>query len=145
VLRGKHKATYTPNVDMGDFVIVLNAGGVRLTGSKPDKKLYRHHTLFPGGIMYTSVSGIWQPVWLEPVPSTSSIAGIKLVPDIDNARLAVTANVSGSTGGITVSAVARIGTNVVGTISGDDTIFIATADPRAQQRLLARLREHFGA
>ena len=50
VLRGKHKATYTPNVDMGDFVIVLNAGGVQLTGTKPDKKLYIHHTLFPGGI-----------------------------------------------------------------------------------------------
>jgi large subunit ribosomal protein L13 len=50
VLRGKHKATYTPNVDMGDFVIVLNAGAVKLTGTKPDKKLYRHHTLFPGGI-----------------------------------------------------------------------------------------------
>jgi large subunit ribosomal protein L13 len=50
VLRGKHKPTYTPNVDMGDFVIVLNAGGIQLTGSKPDRKLYRHHTLFPGGI-----------------------------------------------------------------------------------------------
>ena len=50
VLRGKHKATYTPNVDMGDFVIVLNAGAVRLTGSKPEKKLYHHHTLFPGGL-----------------------------------------------------------------------------------------------
>jgi len=50
VLRGKHKATYTPNVDMGDFVIVLNAGGVRLTGTKADKKVYRHHTLYPGGI-----------------------------------------------------------------------------------------------
>ncbi len=50
VLRGKHKATYTPNVDMGDFVIVLNAGAVRLTGNKPDKKLYQHHTLYPGGI-----------------------------------------------------------------------------------------------
>jgi len=50
VLRGKHKATYTPNVDMGDFVIVLNAGAVRLTGSKPDKKLYQHHTLYPGGL-----------------------------------------------------------------------------------------------
>ncbi|CAN5312473.1 50S ribosomal protein L13 [soil metagenome] len=50
VLRGKHKPTYTPNVDMGDFVIVLNAGAVTLTGTKPDKKLYRHHTLFPGGI-----------------------------------------------------------------------------------------------
>jgi large subunit ribosomal protein L13 len=50
VLRGKHKATYTPNVDMGDFVIVLNAGAVHLTGTKPDKKVYRHHTLYPGGI-----------------------------------------------------------------------------------------------
>lgn len=50
VLRGKHKPTFTPNVDMGDFVVVLNAGAVVLTGTKPDKKLYHHHTLFPGGI-----------------------------------------------------------------------------------------------
>jgi large subunit ribosomal protein L13 len=50
VLRGKHKPTFTPNVDMGDFVIVLNAGSVKLTGTKADKKLYIHHTLFPGGI-----------------------------------------------------------------------------------------------
>ncbi|MCE9573682.1 MAG: 50S ribosomal protein L13 [Deltaproteobacteria bacterium] len=50
VLRGKHKPTYTPNVDMGDFVVVVNAGGVKLTGNKPDTKLYRHHTLFPGGL-----------------------------------------------------------------------------------------------
>jgi large subunit ribosomal protein L13 len=50
VLRGKHKATYTPNVDMGDFVIVLNAGSVKLTGDKADKKLYQRHTLYPGGI-----------------------------------------------------------------------------------------------
>jgi large subunit ribosomal protein L13 len=50
VLRGKHKASYTPNVDMGDFVIVLNAGGIKLTGTKPDKKLYQHHTLYPGGV-----------------------------------------------------------------------------------------------
>ena len=50
VLRGKHKASYTPNVDMGDFVIVLNAGAVRLTGTKADKKVYHHHTLYPGGL-----------------------------------------------------------------------------------------------
>ena len=50
VLRGKHKPTFTPNCDMGDFVIVLNAGAVRLTGDKADKKIYIHHTLFPGGI-----------------------------------------------------------------------------------------------
>lgn len=50
VLRGKHKATYTPNVDMGDFVIVLNAGKVRLTGQKVDSKMYHHHTQYPGGL-----------------------------------------------------------------------------------------------
>lgn len=50
VLRGKHKATFTPNVDMGDFVIVLNATKIKLTGTKGDKKLYRHHSLFPGGL-----------------------------------------------------------------------------------------------
>jgi len=55
VLRGKHKPTYTPNVDMGDFVVVVNAGAVRLTGTKPDKKLYQRHTLYPGGIR-TSVA-----------------------------------------------------------------------------------------
>ena len=49
VLRGKHKPTYSPNVDMGDFVVVINAGGVELTGGKPDKKVYYKHTLFPGG------------------------------------------------------------------------------------------------
>lgn len=50
VLRGKHKPTYTPNVDMGDFVIVINAGGAELTGNKPDNKMYHHHTLYPGGL-----------------------------------------------------------------------------------------------
>lgn len=74
-------------------------------------------TLYPGGIMYTSVSGIWQTVWLEPVPTTS-INNLKLVPDIDNSRLKVTVNVSGPTNGVTAYAVARIGTNVVGSISG---------------------------
>jgi large subunit ribosomal protein L13 len=50
VLRGKHKVIYTPHVDTGDFVIVLNAGKVRLTGNKlADKKYYRH-TGYPGGI-----------------------------------------------------------------------------------------------
>ena len=50
VLRGKHKPTYTPNVDMGDFVVVVNASAVHLTGKKAEKKLYQHHTLFPGGV-----------------------------------------------------------------------------------------------
>jgi len=51
VLRGKHKPTYTPNVDCGDFVIVINARDVKLTGRKMSDKLYRHHTEFPGGLI----------------------------------------------------------------------------------------------
>ncbi|MBK7071771.1 MAG: 50S ribosomal protein L13 [Myxococcales bacterium] len=50
VLRGKHKPTYSPNVDMGDFVIVINAGGSKLTGNKMDGKIYYKHTLYPGGL-----------------------------------------------------------------------------------------------
>ena len=51
VLRGKHKPTYTPNADSGDFVIVVNAGKIRLTGNKWGKKMYRYHTLYPGGLV----------------------------------------------------------------------------------------------
>ena len=48
-LRGKHKPTFTPHIDTGDFVIVVNAGKVRLTGQKLDKKFYYHHSGIPGG------------------------------------------------------------------------------------------------
>lgn len=50
VLRGKHTPRFTPHVDTGDFVIVLNAAKVALTGRKEDKKLYYSHTQYPGGI-----------------------------------------------------------------------------------------------
>jgi large subunit ribosomal protein L13 len=50
VLRGKHKPTFTPNVDSGDFVIVINAAKVHLTGNKSETKLYHDHSLFPGGL-----------------------------------------------------------------------------------------------
>jgi large subunit ribosomal protein L13 len=50
MLRGKHKATYTPHVDMGDNVIVVNAEKVVLTGRKLDQKKYHWHTGYPGGI-----------------------------------------------------------------------------------------------
>jgi large subunit ribosomal protein L13 len=53
VLRGKHKPTYTPHVDCGDFVIVINADKVALTGKKWTDKIYFDHTLFPGGIIKT--------------------------------------------------------------------------------------------
>lgn len=49
-LRGKHKPDFTPNVDTGDFVVVVNAEKVKLTGKKLDNKIYYWHTGFPGGI-----------------------------------------------------------------------------------------------
>jgi large subunit ribosomal protein L13 len=49
VLRGKHKPSYTPHVDTGDFVIVVNADKVKLTGQKLDKKFYFRHSGIPGG------------------------------------------------------------------------------------------------
>jgi large subunit ribosomal protein L13 len=50
ILRGKHKPTYTPHGDTGDFVVVINADKLVLTGTKFQKKVYRHHTSFPGGL-----------------------------------------------------------------------------------------------
>jgi large subunit ribosomal protein L13 len=50
VLRGKHKPTFTPNAECGDFVVVINADHVKLTGKKWADKIYRHHTMFPGGL-----------------------------------------------------------------------------------------------
>ncbi len=49
VLRGKHKPTYTPHVDTGDFVVVVNADKIKLTGAKLDKKFYYRHSGIPGG------------------------------------------------------------------------------------------------
>lgn len=50
VLRGKHKPTYTPNVDCGDYVIVINASKVSLTGDKLNKKVYYDHSGYTGGL-----------------------------------------------------------------------------------------------
>ena len=50
VLRGKHKPTFAPHMDMGDYVIVVNADKVRLTGAKGDQKLAYRHSGFPGGL-----------------------------------------------------------------------------------------------
>jgi large subunit ribosomal protein L13 len=49
-LRGKHKAEYTPHVDTGDYIVVINAEKIRVTGTKAKDKIYHHHTGFPGGI-----------------------------------------------------------------------------------------------
>jgi large subunit ribosomal protein L13 len=56
VLRGKNKPIFTPNTDAGDFVIVINARGIRLTGRKLEKKIYYRHTDYPGGIRERSAA-----------------------------------------------------------------------------------------
>jgi large subunit ribosomal protein L13 len=50
LLQGKHKAVYTPFIDTGDHVVVINAGSVKLTGRKEDQKLYRRHSGYEGGL-----------------------------------------------------------------------------------------------
>ena len=52
-LRGKHKAIYTPHVDTGDFIIVVNTSKIRVTGNKANDKTYYRHTGYPGGIYAT--------------------------------------------------------------------------------------------
>ena len=54
ILRGKHKTTFTPHLDCGDNVVVINAKKVKLTGSKEKKKVYYKHTGYPGGLKETS-------------------------------------------------------------------------------------------
>ena len=60
LLRGKHKPSYSPHTDMGDFVVVINAAAVVLTGNKEHAKLYHRHTGYPGGIRTTKASEMRQ-------------------------------------------------------------------------------------
>jgi large subunit ribosomal protein L13 len=53
-LRGKHKAIYTPHVDTGDFIVVVNAKKIRVTGNKGEDKMYYRHSGYPGGIYETN-------------------------------------------------------------------------------------------
>lgn len=55
VLRGKHKPTFTPHVDTGDYVIVVNAEKVKVTGKKLDQKIYYHHSDYVGGMKETTL------------------------------------------------------------------------------------------
>ncbi|RAO99363.1 50S ribosomal protein L13 [Petrotoga sp. 9PW.55.5.1] len=50
ILQGKHKPTYTPHIDSGDFVVVINAEKIKLTGNKGEDKIYRKHSGYPGGL-----------------------------------------------------------------------------------------------
>ena len=56
VLRGKHKVNFTPHMDMGDFVVVINAGKIQVTGKKETDKTYFRHTGYPGGGKETSLA-----------------------------------------------------------------------------------------
>lgn len=50
ILKGKHKATYTPHIDCGDYIIIINAEKAKLTGNKLDNKMYYNHSMYPGGL-----------------------------------------------------------------------------------------------
>lgn len=60
VLMGKHKTTYTPYIDTGDHVIIINADKAKLTGKKEDQKLYRYHSGYPGGLREVSAKQMRQ-------------------------------------------------------------------------------------
>jgi len=72
LLRGKHKPTFTPNVDTGDHVIILNCRDVILTGKKLDQKIYRHHTGYIGNMKETSARNM-----LEQKPERAMMLAIK--------------------------------------------------------------------
>lgn len=60
IIRGKNKPTFTPNMDTGDFVVVINADKVKLTGKRPELKQYIHHSGYPGGQKIRSVREVKQ-------------------------------------------------------------------------------------
>jgi len=60
LLQGKHKPRYTPFLDLGDHVIIVNAERIKLTGRKNEQKLYRHHSGYPGGLTETRAKSLLQ-------------------------------------------------------------------------------------
>ena len=72
LLRGKHKPTYTPNADTGDFVIILNCKDAVLTGRKLDQKVYRHHSGYIGGMKEVSAR-----VMMEKSPEKAMMHAVK--------------------------------------------------------------------
>ena len=72
LLRGKHKPTFTPNIDVGDHVIILNCNQVILTGNKLNQKVYRHHSGYIGGMKETSAKDM-----LEKNPEKAMMLAVK--------------------------------------------------------------------
>ena len=60
MLRGKHRPTFTPHVDMGDHIVIVNAEKIHLTGNKMATKLYRHHSGFPGGLKTSTAQHVFR-------------------------------------------------------------------------------------
>lgn len=72
VLRGKHKPTYAPHMDTGDFVVVINAAKVRVTGNKESQKTYFKHSGYPGGTRFTTMREM-----LEKYPERVILSAVK--------------------------------------------------------------------
>ncbi len=72
LLRGKHKPTFTPHIDTGDHVIIINCKNVKLTGNKLDQKIYRHHSGYIGGMKETPAR-----VMLEKSPEKAMMLAVK--------------------------------------------------------------------
>ena len=72
LLRGKHKPTFTPHIDTGDHVIIINCKNVKLTGNKLDQKIYRHHSGYIGGMKETPAR-----VMLEKNPEKAMMLAVK--------------------------------------------------------------------
>ena len=98
----------TPYLNGGTNELIVRVYSPEDSGGEPRGK----QTLYPAGIMFTSASGIWQPVWLEPVPVTS-ISSIHLTPDIDNNRVLLNVAINGATNGLRVNGYAFAGSNLV--------------------------------
>lgn len=75
-LMGKHKPTYTPHIDDGSKVVIVNADKVRFTGKKIDQKLYRHHSMHPGGLKETPA----KKVLLEKPEEVIRHAVMRMIP-----------------------------------------------------------------
>ena len=88
-------------------------------------------TLHPQGIMYTSVTGIWQTVWLEPVPTTS-IQDIRITPDVDHAMVKLTVNTAGVAAGFSVVVKVKDGQKLITTVSGKPNTVISVPVPDAK-------------
>ncbi|MBC8059588.1 MAG: DUF1080 domain-containing protein [Clostridiaceae bacterium] len=133
---GTHKGGYDPfSYDITQYLkgtgpqelIVRVYDPTDATGEPRGKQ-----TLHPGGIMYTATSGIWQTVWIEPVATTSSIDNLKIEPDVDASRLKLTVNTIGVATGTTITATAKDGTRVIGTVKGSSNTILYIPIPNAK-------------